>query len=223
MASRKNTLLPLIAFLLFKLLIVEATTINSTDADLNKGCIEEERKALLEFKHGLKDHSDRLSSWVGVDCCKWRGVDCNNQTGNVIKVDLRNNGDFSRLGGEISDALLDLKHLNYLDLSFNHFQGIPVPDFLGSFERLRYLNLSNAVFGGVIPPHLGNLSRLNYLDLNGDVYYYVPLMRVSNLNWLSGLSSLKYLDLGRVNLSEATTTWMQTVNLLPSLLELHLA
>ena len=170
MASRKNTLLPLISFLLFKLLIVEATTINSTDADLNKGCIEEERKALLEFKHGLKDHSDRLSSWVGVDCCKWRGVDCNNQTGNVIKVDLRNNGDFSRLGGEISDSLLDLKHLNYLDISFNHFQGISVPDFLGSFERLRYLNLSNAVFGGVIPPHLGNLSRLNYLDLNGDVH-----------------------------------------------------
>ncbi|KAL6350112.1 hypothetical protein AAG906_004050 [Vitis piasezkii] len=159
-----------------------------------------------------------LSSWVGADCCKWKGVDCNNQTGHVVKVDLKSGGDFSRLGGEISDSLLDLKHLNYLDLSFNDFQGIPIPNFLGSFERLRYLNLSHAEFGGMIPPHLGNLSQLRYLDLNGGY----P-MRVSNLNWLSGLSSLKYLDLGYVNLSKATTNWMQAVNMLPFLLELHLS
>eukprot|EP00261_Vitis_vinifera_P037719 XP_019078962.1 PREDICTED: LRR receptor-like serine/threonine-protein kinase FLS2 [Vitis vinifera] len=196
---------------------------------MNKGCIEVERKALLEFKNGLIDPSGRLSSWVGADCCKWKGVDCNNQTGHVVKVDLKSGGDFlrlgggfSRLGGEISDSLLDLKHLNYLDLSFNDFQGIPIPNFMGSFERLRYLNLSNAAFGGMIPPHLGNLSQLRYLDLNGG-YVNLNPMRVHNLNWLSGLSSLKYLDLGYVNLSKATTNWMQAVNMLPFLLELHLS
>ncbi|KAJ9709826.1 hypothetical protein PVL29_001344 [Vitis rotundifolia] len=225
MASRKITLLLLILFLLslfFELHVVEATVINSIDGGLNEGCIEVERKALLEFKHGLNDPSGWLSSWVGADCCKWTGVDCNNRTGNVVKVDLRNR-DFSPLGGEISGSLLDLKHLTYLDLSLNDFQGIPIPNFLGSFERLRYLNLSYAAFGGMIPPHLGNLSQLRYLDLHGGDYYNfpAPLVRVHNLNWLSGLSSLKYLDLGYVNLSKATTNWMQAVNMLPFLSELH--
>ncbi|XP_034685664.1 receptor-like protein EIX2 [Vitis riparia] len=220
MASRKTTvpLLILLLSLFLKFLMVEALTINSNDSDLNKACIEVKRKALLEFKHGLKDPSGRLSSWVGADCCKWRGVDCNNQTGNVVKVDLRDRG-FFLLGGEISGSLLDLKHLTYLDLSFNDFQGIPIPNFLGSFERLRYLNLSHAAFGGMIPPHLGNLSQLRYLDLFGGDY----LMGVSNLNWLYGLSSLKYLDLGYVDLSKANTNWMQAVNMLPFLLELHLS
>ncbi|XP_059593001.1 receptor-like protein EIX2 [Vitis vinifera] len=221
MASRKTTvpLLILLLSLFLKFLMVEALTINSNDIDLNKACIEEERKALLEFKHGLYDPSGRLSSWIGSDCCKWTGVDCNNRTGNVVKVDLRDRG-FFLLGGEISGSLLDLKHLTYLDLSLNDFQGIPIPNFLGSFERFRYLNLSNARFGGMIPPHLGNLSQLRYLDLFGGGDY--P-MRVSNLNWLSGLSSLKYLDLGYVDLSKTTTNWMRAVNMLPFLLELHLS
>ncbi|KAJ9709819.1 hypothetical protein PVL29_001337 [Vitis rotundifolia] len=200
MASWKTTLLLLTLFLLslfLELLLVEATIINSIDGGMNKGCIEVERKVLLEFKHGLKDPSGRLSSWVGADCCKWKGADCNNQTWNVVKVDLKYGGDFSRLGGEIR---------------------IPIPNFLGSFERLRYLNLSNAAFGGMIPLHLGNLSQLRYLDLFGGEYQ----MGVSNLNWLSGLSSLKYLDLGYMNLSK-TTNWMQAVNMLPFLLELHLS
>ncbi|RVW99362.1 putative inactive leucine-rich repeat receptor kinase XIAO [Vitis vinifera] len=184
MASWKTTLLLLTLFLLslfLELLLAQATIINSIDGGMNKGCIEVERKALLEFKNGLKDPSGWLSSWVGADCCKWKGVDCNNQTGHVVKVDLKSGGDFSRLGGEISDSLLDLKHLNYLDLSLNDFQGIPIPNFLGSFERLRYLNLSNAAFGGMIPPHLGNLSQLRYLDLNGGPIPHVNLLSLHNL------------------------------------------
>ena len=153
-------------------------------------------------------------------------MDCNNKIENVVKVDLRNGCDFPRLGllgGEISDSLLDLKHLNYLDLICNDFKGIQIPDFLGSFERLRYLNLSYAAFGGMIPPHLGNLSHLCYLDLHGGGYYNSPAVGVYNLNWILGLSSLKYLDKGKVNLSKATTNWMQAVNKLLSLLELHLS
>ena len=89
--------------------------------------------------------------------------------------------------GVLSPSLLELKYLNYLDLSNNKFQGIPIPNFIGSLNKLSYLNLSYASFAGMIPSHLGNLSNLLYLDLSTFAYPLTP--PISNLNWLSGLSS----------------------------------
>ena len=195
------------------------------------GCIEMERQALLKLKEGLKDPSNGLSSLVGQDCCAWLGVGCNNQTGHVIKLDLKSqpvcnqvagSGVFCKelkLGGELSPALLDLKYLNYLDLSYNDFQGIPIPNFIGSLNKLSYLDLSYASFGGTIPPHLGNLSNLYHFNLSK----FLMNFSVSNLNWLSGLSSLHYLSLISVNPIKASTHWLQVVNMLPSLIELHLS
>ncbi|EXC07674.1 LRR receptor-like serine/threonine-protein kinase GSO1 [Morus notabilis] len=184
------------------------------------GCIDVERKALLKFKQRVTDPSGRLSSWdVGEDCCQWRGIRCNHATGRVVEIKLGNPQPENALSGEVNSALLALKDLNHLDLSMNNFNGYPIPYFIGSLEKLRYLNLSGASFGGTIPPSLGNLSRLNYLDLKNVDF----LSEESDLNWLSGLSSLKYLDLGGWNLSKAATNWFQTVNMLPQLLELHLS
>ncbi|KAJ9683257.1 hypothetical protein PVL29_019017 [Vitis rotundifolia] len=189
-------------------------------------CLEVEKEALLKFKQGLTDPSGRLSSWVGEDCCKWRGVSCYNRTGRVIKLKLGNpfpnslegDGTASELGGEISPSLLNLKYLNYLDLSMNNFEGMEIPKFIGSLGKLRYLNLSGASFDGIIPPNIANLSNLRYLHLN--TYSIEPNKNV--LEWLSGLSSLKYLNLGGIDLSKAAAYWLQTVNTLPSLLELHM-
>ncbi|CAN6684192.1 unnamed protein product [Malus baccata var. baccata] len=203
-------------------------------------CIDEERLALLIFKQHLVDRSSRLSSWVGHDCCRWEGISCNNLTGHVVKMDLRNRyrelysnfdeySDLSayekaQLGGKINASLLSLKHLNYLDLSFNDFHHIQVPKFFGELKSLQYLNLSSASFGGEIPPSLGNLSSLHFLDLGGDPFFGRNQLSSSrNLNWLSRLSSLKYLDLGGTNLSTTGVNWAYAVNMLPSLAELHLS
>ncbi|GMP59352.1 hypothetical protein CsSME_00022657 [Camellia sinensis var. sinensis] len=179
-----------VVMLLFVLLLLFIRT-NS-----NKICIESERKALLNFKGSLKDHSNHLSSWVGQNCCTWKGVGCSKRTGHVMKLDLRNPTLFDDanygLGGKINPSLLDLKHLHYLDLSMNNFVGIQVPELLGSLKNLRYLNLSPILhclgnqtsfeyislasnsFYGPIPVSLGRLSFLRELDvssnkLNGSV------------------------------------------------------
>ncbi|KAL5860676.1 hypothetical protein ACOSQ4_001972 [Xanthoceras sorbifolium] len=214
--------------LILGIFCLEAITIAFSHSQPRVACKAIERKALLQFKQGLTDPSGRLSSWVGEECCRWRGVSCNNRTGSVIKLKLNNiyldssdmdsNGILHKLGGEINPSLLHLKDLVYLDLSMNDFIGVQIPDFFGSLEKLKYLNLSGASFTGTIPQSLGNLSNLLYIDLNN------PLNQPneSDLRWLSGLSSLKYLNLGGVDLSKAAAYWLQTVNMLHSLVELHL-
>ncbi|CAK9143314.1 unnamed protein product [Ilex paraguariensis] len=207
-------------------LSLETFKLSSCNGDLKVGCKEAEKKALLKFKESLTDPSGRLASWVGPYCCRWSGVNCSNKSGHVIKLKLRNsfpdsyetNKTVHALGGEINPSLLSLKYLNHLDLSMNNFGGIRIPEFLGSLTKLRYLNLSSASFGGEIPPNLGNLSSLRYLDLN----FPFDGLKVNNLHWLSSLSSLKNLNLAGVDLSKAASHWLQTVNMLPSLLELHL-
>ncbi|CAN6717070.1 unnamed protein product [Malus baccata var. baccata] len=198
-------------------------------------CIDEERQALLVFKQHLVDDSSRLSSWVGHDCCRWEGITCDNSTGHVVKMDLRNPYDRygekwaydyfkderainASLRGKINASLLSLKHLNYLDLSQNWFDRSQIPKFFGELKSLQYLNLSYASFGGEIPSSLGNLSSLNFLDLGWNYD-----LSSKNLNWLSHLSSLKYINLKGVNLKSTGVSWAYDINMLPSLLELHLS
>ncbi|KAJ4718554.1 putative Leucine-rich receptor-like kinase family protein [Melia azedarach] len=172
-------------------------------------CIEEEREALLELKQSLVDESGFLYSW-GIedekrDCCRWRGVRCSNYTGNVIVLNLKASYDSPNepLKGTISPALLKLHHLRKLDLSSNDFSGSPIPEFIGSLSKLRYLNLLAAGFAGPIPPQIGNLTRLKYLDLS-----FNNLFSVGSLEWLFHLSllssSLQNIDISRNNLTTAS-------------------
>ncbi|XP_060675428.1 receptor-like protein EIX2 [Ziziphus jujuba] len=216
-------------------LLITTATISATsfcNANTDKLCKESERQALLRFKEDLKDPMNNLSDWVGNgDCCSWTGVVCDNSTGHVHELHVSSlNFDYSYeyhfvmgngLGGKINPSLLELKHLKHLDLSRNNFKGIRIPSFLGSIHSLIYLNLSYTAFGGVIPHELGNLSSLRYLNLGNNEYENNENeLKVENLQWISGLSSLQYLEMSEIDLSKAYD-WLQVINMLPSLEELH--
>ncbi|CAL9088930.1 unnamed protein product [Musa acuminata var. zebrina] len=185
----------------------------------------------------MYDSGEIFSTWIGEDCCRWRGVACDNTTSHVIKLDLHypdtrhsytddwdDDDDIyfmlKEMGAsKVNPALRDLKHLKYLDLSMNNFFGSHIPHMIASLVHLEYLNLSNAMFDGLIPPQLGNLSNLHYLDLGG---CGVNDLRADDLDWLSRISSLKYVDMSSVNLSKATN-WLHQVNSIPSLEVLDLS
>ncbi|THU74443.1 hypothetical protein C4D60_Mb04t33420 [Musa balbisiana] len=216
-----------IPFFLSAFICIQLITPNICDGALTSGCIPAERSALLEFKRGLKDPTNRLSSWVGEDCCKWEGVTCSNHTGHVIKLDLHSPHPFSddTLGGELRPSLLGLKNLKYLDLSMNNFGGINIPEFMGSFHQLQYLNLSSAGLGGVLPHQLGNLSNLQHLDLSNDLSNYlvhVNEFSIGDALWISHLSCLKHLNLGNVKFQNGTH-WLEALNMLPSIVEIYLS
>ncbi|CAL1368795.1 unnamed protein product [Linum trigynum] len=192
-----------------------------TYGSLVLACQPTERRALLDLKKGLVDPSDRLESWAAGDCCKWSGVICHNVTGHVTELHLgaADLPPLTTFSGEISPSLGDLKQLRYLDLSNNDFSGSSVPAFLGYLANLRLLKLSGAGFVGTIPAQLGNLSRLRYLNLQPN---YGGNLTVQQFDWISGLSSLEFLDLSYVDLSRASN-WLTVVNKLHFLQELHLS
>lgn len=232
MAAVRNTMAAAISILLLVSCTTTCFTFAYRDGEANSTCISAERAALLSFKAGItSDPADHLGSWRGHDCCQWCGVKCSNITGHVVRLNLRNNyfqldnyfiGPNSNghwLRGQISSSLLDLHYLRHLDLSGNLLGdvGVPIPEFLGSLKRLKYLNLSHTGFDGLVPPQLGNLSKLVYLDISNFFYYqYTGNGYSPDIKWLERLSSLKHLRIDGVNISSAVD-WVHVVNTLPSL------
>ncbi|MCH81289.1 receptor-like protein kinase, partial [Trifolium medium] len=159
-------------------------------------CNKKDEETLLIFKKGINDSSNGMTStWsTKKDCCAWEGVYCDNNTGRVTEIDLNN----QYLKGEINFSILELEFLSYLDLSWNEFDVINIP--------ATQHNITHA-------------SNLFYLDLSS--LYYVSL-HMDNLNWLSPLSSLKYLNLSYIDLQKETN-WLHVMATLPSLLELQLS
>ncbi|GLT46934.1 hypothetical protein SLA2020_206600 [Shorea laevis] len=74
---------------LFMVLVVGFLSLVALNAGCcNRGCIERKRQALLKLKQDMVDPAGRLASWVAddEDCCRWKGVVCNNVTGHVLKL-----------------------------------------------------------------------------------------------------------------------------------------
>ncbi|WJX31796.1 hypothetical protein P8452_20189 [Trifolium repens] len=195
--------MPLLLLLLLSLTTLFHKTISSNEHTLVR-CNEKDQKTLLIFKRGINDSSNgKISTWsTEKDCCAWEGVHCDNITKRVTELDLGGLG----LKGEMNLSILQLEFLSYLDLSENQFDVINIP---------------------ATQHNITHKSTLFYLDLSFN-FYVSPLsentmstLHMDNLDWLSPLSSLKYLNLSGIDLHKVTN-WLQAVATLPSLLELQL-
>ncbi|GFQ06319.1 DNA-damage-repair/toleration protein drt100 [Phtheirospermum japonicum] len=214
--------------IIFLLYISHQTICCLAKHNVTSECIPSERKALLRFKASLSDPSNRLSSWMTNDYCSWAGVECDDATGHVIGLHLRNRGtiidnmfgfvqyeETVLRGNMIDSSLLELKYLSDLDLSFNDFNGSSIPASLGSMKQLRYLNLSNNLFYGHLPEELGELKQLKELEFSSNqLSGEIPIS-------LGQLSNLERIDIYN-NAFEGTLTedWLQTQK---ALTRLHLS
>lgn len=183
------------------LLLFSISWFNSTAENGNMKCKERERHALLTFKQSVQDKYGMLSTWKegpNEDCCTWSGVHCNNQTGYVQMLDLHGS-DTKNLSGEINPSIAMLQYLKYLDLSNNKLNG-------------------------EIPFQLGNLSLLQSLKLGYNSDLRINWRTQGNVEWLSNLRILRYLDLSGVrNLNNSAHHTLQFIGKLPILENLYLS
>ncbi|KAJ0967194.1 hypothetical protein J5N97_024111 [Dioscorea zingiberensis] len=172
-------------------------------------CIESERTALLSIKAGLFQNNNNnnnnniswLSSWTGRDCCQWQGVACNQESGHVIKLNLRNpylqypypDDYYFNMPPNDLRWLSGFTALRYLDLSYVNLSKVSgwLHD-VNMLPSLRVLKLSDAQLQGGIhaltPAHL-NFTALRVLDLTYNNF------SATFPQWMFNLTSLEQLGL----------------------------
>ncbi|XP_015876327.2 receptor-like protein 7 [Ziziphus jujuba] len=177
-------------------------------------CHDEERLALLQFKDSFVINKSTSSfegaypkvlQWnSGSNCCLWDGIDCDEETGHVIGLDLGSSCLFGSINS--SSTLFTLVHLQMLSVADNHFNFSQIPAAIGQLSSLTFLNLSSSAFYGQVPLEISNLSKLSSLDMSSN---YDPdtgekflLLRNPNLKTLvQNLSGLEILILSYVDIS----------------------
>ncbi|XP_068645927.1 receptor-like protein 9b isoform X2 [Aristolochia californica] len=151
----------------------------------SEGCLQEERRVLLQFKDAYNKIFEQgtmnyIDDWVGEDCCLWSRVTCDNYTTHVVAI--RTSGFLSFRGfdpfffigrrgngTEIIQMVCRLKFLEELDLSWSALEGM-VPPCLGNMTSLKSLDLSNNRLQGSVLSTLGNLRSLLSLRLSNNQF-----------------------------------------------------
>ncbi|KNA21046.1 hypothetical protein SOVF_046350 [Spinacia oleracea] len=153
--------------------------------------------SLLQFKKGIKHDPTGyvLNSWneesIDFNGCpsSWNGIVCNG--GHVAGVVLDN----LSLSAEADlSVFANLTMLVKLSMANNSISG-NLPDNIGSFDKLQYLDISNNLFAGSLPSEIGGLATLQNLSFAGN-NFSGPIP-----DSISGLTSLESLDLSRNSFS----------------------
>lgn len=158
--------------------------------------------ALLEFKKGIKHDPTGyvLESWneesIDFNGCpsSWNGVVCNG--GNVAGVVLDNLG--LSADADLS-VFANLTLLVKLSMANNSMTG-KIPDNIGDFKKLEFLDVSNNLFSSSLPMGFGKLESLKNLSLAGN-NFSGPIP-----DSISGLLSVQSLDLSRNSFSGSLPT-----------------
>ncbi|CAL5374445.1 unnamed protein product [Camellia sinensis] len=188
-------------------------------------CTQQQTSALLQFKQQFSFNNDasdacdyvcdvfcefvgihsypKMESWKeGSDCCSWDGVECDDNTSQVIGLDLS----CSWLNGTIhpnSTIFYYFPHLQSLNLAFNDFGMSPISSEFSRFTRLTHLNLSGSGFSGKVPIEVSFLSKLVSLDLS---YNYGLRLEEPGFELLvQNLTKVRELNLGEVNISSVVS------------------
>ncbi|KAJ4826815.1 hypothetical protein Tsubulata_016035, partial [Turnera subulata] len=178
-------------------------------------CHDHEKSALLQFKESfIIDRCvssiesiapapyPKVEGWKpdgeASDCCLWDGIECDDITGHVIRLDLSS----SCLYGSInsSSSIFQLLHLRSLNLAHNYFNSSSIPSAFGHLPNLTYLNLSSSGFSGQIPSSISDLTKLSILDFSQN--YGLELRNPDFKTLIEKLAyNLQVLHLDYVNIS----------------------
>ncbi|XP_022760063.1 receptor-like protein 12 [Durio zibethinus] len=178
-------------------------------SSMQRPCLDFERSALLQLKESFILNQSassyplaylKVGSWKlegQGDCCSWDGVECDDNTGHVIGLDLSS----SFLYGSIdsNSSLFHVHHLRRLNLSDNDFNYSKIPSAIGNLSRLSHLDLSFSCFSGQIPSQVLELPKLVILDLSANTR--LELQNPSLKSLAEKLVNLKYLNIDEVNAS----------------------
>ncbi|KAG6490436.1 hypothetical protein ZIOFF_051732 [Zingiber officinale] len=196
------------AVVIFVAVILLSNRANCDDSlHANKGntCLESERRALIAIKSDMYDPGEWLSSWTGYDCCKWRGVACDNGTGYVTRLDLHYSDEYNPRGESIGAILpnvppslptFNLTSLTMLDLQQYEWNiSASMLRWLSHASNLEHLDLSrcwrvsDAEALSIALGSLHNLRKLFLVDTQIAGELSTILKNVSRM--------LQYLDLRR--------------------------
>ncbi|XP_060667868.1 receptor-like protein 7 [Ziziphus jujuba] len=213
------------------IIVVDHTEISIS----NPFCHDDERSALMKIKNSfvIDKHASvyeraypKVLSWKyegeNTSCCSWDGIQCDEDTGHVIGLDLSS----SFLCGSINSnsTLFSLIHLQTLNLADNNFNYSHIPSAVKQLSGLTYLNLSNSTFSGQVPFEISNLSKLSTLELSfnsdsfGEKLLYLKNPDLKSL--VRNLTSLEILCLSYVDISSTIPDFLANFS---SLRSLHLA
>ncbi|KAL5161884.1 Receptor-like protein EIX2 [Glycine soja] len=187
-------------------------------------CIKEERVALLKFKNYLKEPENRLSSWVGKDCCNGKYLSLNfvkvtSTADELFQTVIRMPSllelylmscDLDTLPPSLPFKIIT-SPLSGLDLSGNPFKRSSIPSWLFNMSNLTYISLSLSSLRGPLPLfRRGNLCKLQNLDLSDNDLTGGVTQMLDTLSFCSNQSNMMN---GKIPKSIGQLTQLNTLNL----------